>query len=162
MCDSVIKSRTPTVLNADCVIISFHIVFTKQRRHLTKLVKVCVHSVGPRDGTHQSGFEECCPFVGQTPQPTHIILEQPQTWEQNKWQWSNHDWNKTTVWVGSVQWADRTHTQLQFPAVIGKTNRWASTTNGRRRDACWETASNLACADPQSRLQLCLYLTIIT
>lgn len=42
---------------------------------LTKLIKVCVQSVCSGDGTHKSGFEERGPFVGQTPQPTHIILK---------------------------------------------------------------------------------------
>ena len=42
---------------------------------LTELVKVCVHSFGSRDGTHQSGFEERRPLIGQTPQPSHVILK---------------------------------------------------------------------------------------
>lgn len=36
---------------------------------------MCVHSVWSGDGTHKSSFEEGGPFVGQTPQPTHIILK---------------------------------------------------------------------------------------
>lgn len=46
---------------------------------LTELIKVCVHAIWPRDGTHKSGFEEGCPFIGQTPQPTHIILKHNHT-----------------------------------------------------------------------------------
>lgn len=36
---------------------------------------MCVHSVWPRDRTHKSGFEEGGPFIGETPQATHIILK---------------------------------------------------------------------------------------
>lgn len=42
---------------------------------LTELIKVCVHAVRSRDGTHESGFEKGGPLIGQTPQPTHIILK---------------------------------------------------------------------------------------
>lgn len=36
---------------------------------------MCVHAVWFGDRTHKPGFEERCPFIGETPQPTYIILK---------------------------------------------------------------------------------------
>lgn len=50
-------------------------IFTFYFQLLTELIKVCVYSVRSRDRTHKSGFKKGGPFIGQTPQPTYIILK---------------------------------------------------------------------------------------
>lgn len=47
----------------------------KENISLTELIKVCVHSIWPRNGAHKSCFEECCPFVSKTSQTANIILQ---------------------------------------------------------------------------------------
>ena len=45
------------------------------QQSLTELIKVCVHSIWSGDRTHEPSLEEGGPLIGQTPQPTHIILK---------------------------------------------------------------------------------------
>lgn len=41
---------------------------------LTELVEVGLGALGPRDGAHQAGLEECAPAVDEAALPSNVIL----------------------------------------------------------------------------------------
>ena len=106
---------------------------------------MCVHSVRPGDGTHKSGFEEGGPFVGQTPQPTHIILKHKHTHgkhkQSNEAKGKAQIKNTRTLYFTTIQTvicltvldtetAQRIAVWVRFPALIRKINRWTLVPRG--------------------------------
>lgn len=50
---------------------------------LTQLVEVGLSALGPRDGAHQAGFQECAPAVDEAAFPSNIVLPGTKSQDQS-------------------------------------------------------------------------------